>query len=276
MAIPGKKNTLPISKIVDFGVYLDGGDLGEILLPMKWVPENTKPDDMLDVFIYFDSSDRLIATTMNPLAVVGDFAFLKVSAVDKVAAFLDWGLEKDLILPYREQTHTVQKGNYYPVHVFADDRGRIASSMYLEKFTEKDVSELKEGQDVDLFIYAATDLGFKAIVNNRYEGILYANEIFQNLTKGERIKGYIKKVREDSKIDLSLYKTGYENKIDDLSSILYEKLKSEKGFLPVNDYSSPDEIYSLLKMSKKNFKKSVGNLYRSGLIRITEDGIYLS
>jgi len=148
--------------------------------------------------------------------------------------------------------------------------------MYLEKFTEKDVSELKEGQDVDLFIYAATDLGFKAIVNNRYEGILYANEIFQNLTKGERIKGYIKKVREDSKIDLSLYKTGYENKIDDLSSILYEKLKSEKGFLPVNDYSSPDEIYSLLKMSKKNFKKSVGNLYRSGLIRITEDGIYLS
>lgn len=225
MAIPGKKNTLPISKIVDFGVYLDGGDLGEILLPMKWVPENTKPDDMLDVFIYFDSSDRLIATTMNPLAVVGDFAFLKVSAVDKVAAFLDWGLEKDLILPYREQTHTVQKGNYYPVHVFADDRGRIASSMYLEKFTEKDVSELKEGQDVDLFIYAATDLGFKAIVNNRYEGILYANEIFQNLTKGERIKGYIKKVREDSKIDLSLYKTGYENKIDDLSSILYEKLK---------------------------------------------------
>lgn len=276
MAIPGKISTLPISKIVDFGVYLDGGDLGEILLPMKWVPDNTKPDDLLDVFIYFDSSDRLIATTMKPLAVVGDFAFLRVSAVDKVAAFLDWGLEKDLILPYREQTHTVQKDQYYPVHVFSDDRGRIASSMYLEKFTEKNVSELKEGQEVDLLIYAATDLGFKAIVNNRYEGILYANEIFQKLIKGERIKGYIKKVREDSKIDLSLYKAGYQNKIDDLSSMLLEKLKSEKGFLPVNDYSSPEEIYSLLKMSKKNFKKSVGNLYRSGLIRISEEGIYLS
>lgn len=276
MAIPGRINTLSITKIVDFGVYLDGGDSGEILLPMKWVPENTKPDDILDVFLYFDSSDRLIATTMKPYAMAGDFAFLKVKAINDVGAFLDWGLEKDLLLPYREQTFTVIKDEYYPVYIFTDNQGRLAASMNLEKYIDKNSSVLKEGEEVDLFIYAATDLGFKAIINNNFEGILYANEVFQRLMRGERTKGFIKKIREDGKVDLTLYKSGYINKIEDLSAIIIEILKDNKGFLPLNDDSPAEEIYTRLGMSKKNFKKAIGNLFKNGLLSITPNGIYLS
>lgn len=275
MVTPGKYNNLPISKIVDFGVYLDGEELGEILLPMKWVPENTRPDDRLDVFLYFDSSDRLIATTMKPYAQVGDFAFMKVKAVNDVGAFLDWGLEKDLLLPYREQTYQVTKDNYYPVYLFADTKGRIAATMNFESYIDRNTSDLKAGEEVDLFIYAATDLGFKAIINNHFEGILYANEVFRKIQRGEQTKGFIKKVREDGKIDLSLYKTGYENKIDELSQKIIDSLKEHNGFLPLTDNSQPEEIYSTLGMSKKNFKKSVGNLYKSGIISITPNGIAL-
>lgn len=275
MVTPGKYNNLPISKIVDFGVYLDGGELGEILLPMKWVPENTRPDDRLDVFLYFDSSDRLIATTMKPYAQVGDFAFMKVKAVNDVGAFLDWGLEKDLLLPYREQTYQVTKDNFYPVYLFADTKGRIAATMNFESYINRNTSDLKAGEEVDLFIYAATDLGFKAIINNHFEGILYANEVFRKIQRGEQTKGFIKKVREDGKIDLSLYKTGYENKIDELSRKIIDSLKEHNGFIPLTDDSQPEEIYSTLGMSKKNFKKSVGNLYKSGIISITPNGITL-
>lgn len=276
MVTPGKYNTLSISKIVDFGVYLDGGEYGEILLPMKWVPEDTKPTDSLEVFVYFDSSDRVIATTMKPYAVVGDFAMLKVKAVNDVGAFLDWGLEKDLLLPYREQTHTVQKDLAYPVYIYADDKRRIAASMHLDKYIDKDSSALKEGDEVDLLLYAATDLGFKAIVNNRYEGIVYANEVFQQLSKGHTCKGYIKKVRDDGKIDLSLYKTGYRNKITELAEKIIIALKNNHGFLPLGDKSSPEEIYSSLGISKKNFKQTIGNLYKEGVVRIESEGIYLN
>lgn len=277
MIIPGTYNTLSITKIVDFGVYLDGGDSGEILLPMKWVPENTKPNDNLEVFIYFDSSDRLIATTMKPYAMVGDFAFLRVKAVNDVGAFLDWGLEKDLLLPYREQTYTVIKDEYYPVFIFSDSQGRLAATMNLDKCIDKDTTVLKEGEEVDLFIYSATDLGFKAIINNRFEGILYANEVFRRLHRGERTKGLIKKIREeDGKIDLTLYKMGYENKIEELSTLIISKLKENNGFLAISDNSPAEDIYSLFGMSKKNFKKAIGNLYKIGILNITPQGIYLT
>lgn len=276
MVTPGKYNTLNISKIVDFGVYLDGGDFGEILLPMKWVPENTKPTDQLEVFVYFDSSDRIIATTMKPFAVVGEFACLKVKAVNDVGAFLDWGLEKDLLLPYREQTYTVQKDQTYPVYIYSDDKGRIAASMHLEKFIEKDSKSLQDGEEVDLLLYAATDLGFKAIINNRYEGVVYANEVFQQLKKGQSIKGYIKKVRDDGKIDLTIYKSGYRNKINELTEKILSVLRKSDGYLPLNDKSSPEEIYSTLGMSKKNFKQSIGTLYKDGIIRIESAGIHLN
>ncbi len=273
MAVPGKFNRLHITKIVEFGVYLHGDDLGEILLPMKWVPDKCKPDDEVNVFIYYDSSDRLIATTMKPYAVVGDFAYLKVNAVNDVGAFLDWGLEKDLLLPYREQKYKVEKDNWYVVYVFSDDRGRIAASTVLEKYIDTDTSELTIGQEVDLLLYAASDLGFKAIINNRYEGVIYANEVFQQLKRGQQLKGYIKLVRDDGKIDLTLYKSGYLDKIDELSEKVLSELATADGFLPLNDKSTPEEIYLTLGMSKKNFKQSIGKLFKSRLISIDDSGI---
>lgn len=274
MATPGKYNTLSITKIVEFGVYLDGGELGEILLPMKWVPDNCKPHDELEVFIYFDSSDRLIATTLKPLAIVGEFAYLKVSAVNQVGAFLDWGLDKDLLLPYREQKYRVDAGKSYVVYVFSDEKGRIAASTQLQRFIDTNTSELTEGEEVDLLLYAATELGFKAIINNRFEGMIYANEVFQTLTEGEKLKGYIKQIREDYKVDLSLYKSGYINKIDDHSSKILTELEQNQSFLPLNDKSSPEDIYLALGMSKKNFKQAIGKLYKQKLITIADDGIY--
>jgi len=274
MATPGKYNTLSITKIVEFGVYLDGGDLGEILLPMKWVPDNCKPHDELDVFIYFDSSDRLIATTLKPLAIVGEFAYLKVSAVNQVGAFLDWGLDKDLLLPYREQKYRVEANKYYVVYVFSDEMGRIAASTQLQRFIDTNTSEFTIGQEVDLLLYAATDLGFKAIVNNQFEGMIYANEVFQTLKEGEKLKGYIKQIREDHKLDLSLYKSGYINKIDDHSAMIISELERNQGFLPLNDKSSPEDIYIALGMSKKNFKQTIGKLYKLKLITIQADGIH--
>lgn len=275
MAVPGKFNRLHITKIVEFGVYLHGDDLGEILLPMKWVPDKCKPDDEVDVFIYFDSSDRLIATTMKPYAVVGDFAYLQVNAVNDVGAFIDWGLEKDLLLPYREQKFKVEKDNWYVVHVYSDDKGRIAASTVLEKYIDTDTSELTIGQEVDLLLYAASDLGFKAIINNRYEGVIYANEVFQQLKRGQKLKGYIKFVRDDGKVDLTLYKSGYLDKIDELSEKVLAELAKAEGFLPLNDKSSPEEIYLALGMSKKNFKQSIGKLFKLRAITIDDSGIRL-
>jgi uncharacterized protein len=275
MAVPGKFNKLHITKIVEFGVYLHGDDLGEILLPMKWVPDNCKPDDEVEVFVYYDSSDRLIATTMKPYAVVGDFAFLKVNAVNNVGAFLDWGLEKDLLLPYREQKYKVEEDNWYVVYVFSDDKGRIAASTVLEKYIDTDTGELTIGQEVDLLLYAASDLGFKAIINNRYEGVIYANEVFQQLKRGQKLRGYIKYVREDGKVDLTLYKSGYIDKIDELSEKVLNELATAGGFLPLNDKSTPEEIYLTLGMSKKNFKQSIGKLFKLRSITIDDSGIRL-
>jgi predicted RNA-binding protein (virulence factor B family) len=275
MAVPCKFNRLHITKIVEFGVYLHGDDLGEILLPMKWVPDNCKPDDEVEVFVYYDSSDRLIATTMKPYAVVGDFAFLKVNAVNNVGAFLDWGLEKDLLLPYREQKYKVEEDNWHVVYVFSDDKGRIAASTVLEKYIDTDTSELTIGQEVDLLLYAASDLGFKAIINNRYEGVIYANEVFQQLKRGQKLRGYIKYVRDDGKVDLTLYKSGYLDKIDELSEKVLSELATAGGFLPLNDKSTPEEIYLTLGMSKKNFKQSIGKLFKLRSITIDDLGIRL-
>lgn len=273
MITPGKFHILPISKIVDFGVYLDAGDNQEILLPMKWVPENCKPDDEVEVFVYFDSEDRLIATTMKPFAVLNDFAFMRVKAVNNVGAFLDWGLDKDLLWPYREQSFTVEEGKWYVVCLFADHSGRIAASDNLKKFISMHTNELQKDEEVDLLIYASTDLGYKAIVNNQYEGLLYANEIFTHISRGMKVRGFIKQVREDGKLDLTLYKAGYKNKIEEFAALLVEALDKNNGYLLLNDRSSPEEIYNVLGISKKNFKMAVGSLLKSGYIKLDESGI---
>lgn len=275
MANPGKYNTLSIKKILDFGVYLDGGESGEILLPMKWVPDNCRPDDTVEVFLYFDSEDRLIATTMKPYVQVGETALLKVKAASEVGAFLDWGLEKDLFVPHREQAAKMVEGRSYLVYVYTDPQnGRITASSKIERFLGLQPHSFQPGDEVDLTLWRTTDLGYLAIINNTHEGMLYANEVFEELDYGQKLKGYISKVREDGKIDLLLTKPGYE-KIDELSERLLEILHENNGYLDLNDKSPAEEIYLICGMSKKNFKKSAGALFKKRIINIEDRGIRL-
>ena len=271
----GQYNTLRVVKILDFGVYLDGHEMGEILMPTKWVPNDTKVDDELEVFIYFDSEDRPIATTVKPKAMVGEFAWLKAKAVNRIGAFLDWGLDKDLLVPFKEQNAKMEEGRSYLVYLYVDPRSkRIAASAKLEKYLDIEPLDYKPGQEVDLLIWTKSDMGYKAVVDQKHTGLLYFNEIFQELMPGQKMKGYISQIRPDGKIDLNLQKSGYDN-IDQFTARLIQELKNNEGFLPLTDKSPPDEIYRFLQMSKKNFKKSVGKLYKQGKVSMNENGISL-
>lgn len=276
MAEIGKLNRLMIVKELDFGVYLDGGEeLGEILLPRRQVPEYCEIDDIVEVFVYLDSEDRIIATSKKPYAMVGDFALLKAAAVNSIGAFLDWGLPKDLFVPFREQQKKIETGKSYIVKVFLDDRSnRIVASTKLDKFLDKLPVDFREGQKVDLLICKQTDIGYKAIINNSHWGVLYKNELFRILKNGQQIKGFIKKVRDDEKIDLCLHKPGYE-KVDSLSEKIINHLKKEGGFISVTDKSSPKIIYELFGVSKKTYKKAIGALYKKRLITIENKGVKL-
>lgn len=275
MAILGKINPLKVVKEVDFGVYLDGDSDGEILLPKRYVPEGTAIGDILQVFIYTDSEDRIIATTEKPLALVGEFAFLEVVEVNQMGAFLEWGLMKQLFVPYREQREPMEVGKRYPVFVYVDfETHRITASSKLSRFVDTTQPELEAGQEVDLLLYQHTDLGWKAIVNQLYSGVLYENEVFQPLSIGQQLKGYVKQVRSDDKIDLMLQKPGFE-KVDDFSVSLFRLLEAAGGFLPFTDKSSADAIYDRFGVSKKTFKKAVGDLYKKRLIMLEPDGLRL-
>ncbi|MDJ1503251.1 S1 RNA-binding domain-containing protein [Xanthocytophaga agilis] len=276
MAKIGRYNLLKVIKELDFGVYLDGGKDGEILMPKRYVPEDCKPGDRIDAFIYLDSEDRIIATTETPLAQVGDFAYLKAVSVNATGAFLDWGLLKDLLVPFREQKMSMQEGKFYIVYVYLDeDTRRIVASAKIEQFLDKSEPELEAGQLVDLLIYQKTELGFKAIINNQYSGMLYDNEIFQPLTTGDRIIGYVKQIRDDFKIDLILHKPGFD-KIEDIAESIFIRLQEEGGFMAVTDKSPAETIYELFGISKKTYKKAVGDLYKRRLIVIEETGIRLT
>ncbi|HEX3008637.1 MAG TPA: S1-like domain-containing RNA-binding protein [Bacteroidales bacterium] len=272
----GKYNKLKVVKKLDFGVYLDGEEQGEILLPLRYVPENCEVDDEVEVFIYFDSEDRIIATTEKPLAQVEEFAYLRVVSVNTIGAFLDWGLMKDLLVPFREQKQKMEEGKFYLVFVYLDkDSNRIVASAKLDQFLDNTPPDYSTGQEVDLVIASQTDLGFNAIVNNTHWGMLYKNEVFKPLSKGMKLKGYIKKVREDDKIDLSLNRLGY-GKIDDISAKLLKKIEDNGGRLDLTDKSDPELIYLKLNMSKKVFKMAVGALYKERLITITPQGLVLN
>jgi len=275
MAILGKVNPLKVVKVVDFGVYLDGGSDGEILLPKRYVPEVCEIGDTVLVFIYNDSEDRLIATTEKPYAMVGEFASLEVVEVNEVGAFLDWGLMKNLMVPFREQKLKMEEGRRYPVFVFVDfDSKRITASAKIEKFVDESKPELEVGQEVDLLIYKKTDMGWKAVINQQYTGVLYDNEIFKEIHTGESLKGFVKQIRPDDKIDLILQKPGFE-KIDDFALKLHALLKEADGFLPFTDKSQADDIYEEFGISKKTFKKAVGDLYKKRQILLESDGIRL-
>ncbi|MFY9151027.1 MAG: S1-like domain-containing RNA-binding protein [Prolixibacteraceae bacterium] len=275
MAEIGKLNQLEVVKEVDFGIYLDGGDLGEILMPKRYVPEGTQVDDTIEAFIYLDSEDRLVATTEKPLAMVEEFALLEVVSVTPVGAFLNWGLPKDLFVPFREQRQEMEEGRKYLVYVYLDTNSkRIAASSKIENYLDNIPVDYDENEEVDLIIVNETDLGFNAIIDNSHLGIIYKNEVFQELNPGDKIKGYIKKIRTDGKIDLRLDKMGYE-KISSFVDLIIVELQKNKGFIPLTDKSSPEDIYRTFKISKKNFKAAVGALYKKRFIALEENGIRL-
>ena len=269
----GKYNTLNIVRETANGVYLDAEELGEILMPAKFVNDEIKSSGKATVFIYTDSEDRLVATTEQPLAKVGEFACLQVKAVTRVGAFLDWGLPKDLLVPFSEQNAKMQEGRGYWVYVYLDLlTRRIAASAKLHKFLDNTPPEYKTGEEVDLTVLEETELGYRCIVNSEHTGMLYKNQVFRNLELGEITKGYVQKVREDEKIDLLLEKPGYE-KVDEISAKILNELGENKGFLAVSDKTSPEMIQAMFGISKKNFKKAIGALYKQRLIEFTSDGI---
>ncbi|MCG2746309.1 MAG: S1-like domain-containing RNA-binding protein [Desulfobulbaceae bacterium] len=276
MAQIGKINKLRVKRIRDYGAHLDGGELGDILLPIKDVPEKCQAGDEVEVFVYTDREDHLRATTQKPQATVGQFAGLRVVASTSSGAFLHWGLEKDLLVPKSEQQDKMAEGKSYIVFVFLDEKTkRITASTKLDKFLSPQPPDYKEGEEVDLLIYEKTDLGYKAIVNHSHGGMVYKNEVFQKLFNGQQLKGYIKKIREDLKIDLSLQKPGYQG-VDDISQAILKALKDHGGRIAVTDKSPPEDIYSLFGVSKKTFKKAIGALYKKRLITLDPNGISLA
>ena len=271
----GKNNTLNVVAVTDNGVYLDGDDLGEILLPKRYVPVDCNVGASIDVFLYTDSADRLVATTEKALGQVGEFVSLKVVQVNKMGAFLDWGLPKDLLVPYNQQHSKMEVGKYYLVRIFLDQiTNRVAASSKLDKFIDIWPAEYQQGDKVKLIIGGKTDLGFKAIVNDLHWGLLYDNEIFQPLRIGKKIDGYIKQVREDGRLDLILTR-GSKNKVNDFADKLLDALQKNNGFLPLHDKSSPELIQRTLGVSKKTFKATVGNLFKKGKLNIEKNGIRL-
>jgi len=273
----GKTNQLTIVKEVDFGLYLDGENFGEILLPIRYVPAAYTIGEKLEVFLYFDSEDRLIATTLTPLAQVGEFAFLNCVAVNQAGAFLDWGLPKDLLLPYDEQTYRPEVGKSYIVYVYKDETsGRIAASTKIRDFVdEESLGEFTVGQEVDLLNANKTDLGYQMIVNNTHLALLHKHEVLHPIKHGERLNGFIQNIRDDRKIDLCLFKQA-SDKTDEVGEAILYKLKTNKGFLPLHDKSDPEAIKAMFGVSKKIFKKSIGSLYKQKRISIEENGIRLN
>ena len=266
-----------------FGVFLDGGREGDILMPQKYVPEGTKVGDDIKCFVYLDQDERPVATTETPLAKVGDFAFLECTWVNEYGAFLDWGLMKDLFCPFREQKKKMEMGDSYIVYIHIDEESyRIVATAKVDKYlsparpTGNNAEEgLAIGTPVSLLVWQKTDLGFKVIVDNKYQGLIYRNQIFRHVQTGDRLDGYVEKVRPDGKLDISLQPTGRKQTID-FAETLIQWLEDHDGFAPFGDKSAPDDIKRTFQVSKKVFKKAVGDLYKRRIITITDDGIQLA
>jgi predicted RNA-binding protein (virulence factor B family) len=270
----GKINTLNVVKKQGADVYLDNGTSAKVLLADKKLPENCQVGDALNVFVYVDSEGHLAATTKAPLAQVDDIAWLKVVSLNYVGAFLDWGLPKDLLVPFSEQHHEMEVGKSYLVKVFLDDKNRIAATTKIDRFIADESVDFEVGQKVSLIIADKTELGFKAIVNHTHWGLLYQNELFQPLKRGQKLDGYIKQIREDGKIDLNLNQPGY-GKVVSLTDNILNKLKENNGTLMLSDKSPPEAIYNAFGVSKKVFKQAIGALYKKELITIDKNGITL-
>jgi len=275
--ILGKINTLTANRTTDNGFYLIDEKENEVLLPNKYVVPSLKIGDTLNVFVYKDSEDRIVATTADPTIKRHEFAYLKVKDVNKFGAFLDWGLDKDLLVPFFEQAQKMEKEKSYIVYLYLDqETDRLVASSKIDDFIEDEDIDLAENQEVDLLVTKKTDLGYKVIIDHLFEGLIYHNEIFQPIQIGDWIKGYVKPLREDGKIDIILQKAGYKNVNEPNSILILDKIKANNGFLGVNDKSSPNEIYDEIGLSKKAFKKAIGSLYKQKLILIEKNGLYLT
>lgn len=277
MAEIGKYNSLEVIKERDFGVYLDAGELGEILLPKRYCPEDLEIGDKIRVFIHLDTDDQLIATTDTPLTIVGEFAMLRVSEVNNIGAFMDWGLPKDVLLPFSEQKNRpVEVDKRYLVHLYLDKHtNRIVASTKIDRFLDKTPPSYKSGQEVQLVVANRTDLGQKVIVDHEHWGMIFKSDVLKTVYPGQKFKGYIKEVRADGKINISMQKPGYGKVVDTTDKII-QMMEEQEGFITVNDKSSPETIFKLFGISKKAFKKAVGALLKQGKITIEPGGLRLN
>ncbi len=270
----GTFNTLKIARRTNVGLFLTDGN-EDILLPKKYIPDAFDLGEDIDVFVYLDHEERLVATTLEPYIFLNEFALLKVNYINDFGAFMDWGLEKDLFVPFREQARPMKEGNYYMVYMFLDVKtNRLVGSSKLNQFLSNDEISVKVGEEVDLIVSHITEAGINVIINEKHKGLMYQNEVFEDFRTGDRIIGYIKNIRPDGKIDVSRQKLGFEKVNDHVTKIL-DELQYNNGFLGLHDKSHPDEIKSVLEMSKKTFKQTIGVLYKENKILIKEDGIYL-
>ncbi len=270
----GHTYELEVLSVVEFGAFLDAKNLGEVLLPKKLSPDDLSVGDFVTVFLYQDADSRIVATTEKPKAQVGEFAYLPVTAISKFGAFVDWGLSKDVLVPLAEQHRQMEVGQSYIVYIYLDQiDGRITASSKIDKFLKEESTDFTPQQPVDLIIANSTDLGYKAIINHSHWGVLYNNDVFQRLSFGQHKKGFIKYIRPDGKIDLSLQ--GGKETRDKYSKIIVNYLNKENGFAAVHDKSDPQLISDVFGMSKKAFKKAIGGLFKQGVIRIEKDGIHL-
>ena len=274
----GKHNEMEVVREVDFGMYLDAGEVGEVLIPRKYIPEGTKIGDKIRVFLHLDSEERLVATTEEPKVEVNEFAYLEVKWVNEYGAFLDWGLTKDLFCPFKEQKTRMVQGKRYIIFCYIDPvTYRIVASAKVDKFLSDETPPYSSGDEVDILIQQKSDLGMKAIVDGRYKGLIFDNEIFQPLQTGDRLKAYVKQVRPDGKIDLKLQRYFGKKRITTFSDQLLQHLKTcPNGFCPLHDKSEAEEIYATFGVSKKTFKRGVGDLYKHQFITLLPDGILLT
>lgn len=270
----GQFNTLKIARDTGVGLFLTDGK-SDVLLPNKYVPETFEIDDEITVFVYLDQEERPVATTLQPYVKLNEFAWLRVNYINEFGAFVDWGLEKDLFVPFKEQARPMERGKRYMVYVYLDDKtNRLVASSRLNQFLDNENLTVENGEEVDLLISHITELGINVIINQKHKGLAYADEVYSDVKPGQKHVGYIKTIRPDGKIDVSFQKQGFESIEPNAEKILSE-LKASRGFLRLNDKSHPEDIKTVLQMSKKNFKKAIGALYREKVIEIKDDGIYL-
>ncbi|MCF0039608.1 CvfB family protein [Dyadobacter fanqingshengii] len=275
MLFIGKYNHLTIERLTSVGMFLSDVEGEEVLLPNQYLTDEMQVGDNIKVFVYLDSEDRPVATTETPKIIRNEFALLEVTDVTEHGAFMDWGLIKDLFVPFREQSTPMQLGEWHVVFLYLDQKSsRLIASTKIDRFLENERLTVAEGDEVDLLIFSKSDLGYNAIVNQYHKGLIYGNEVFREIKIGDSLKGYVKKIREENKLDLSLQKTGYEI-VEPTAQFILDELKKANGFLNLSDSSSPEDIYKKLQISKKVFKKAIGGLYKQGLIKIGDDGISL-